>query len=402
MGKNFWEMVNQVIRDADILLMVLDARLPELTQNEEIEEKVRKANKPLIYVLNKCDLISKEQAEKEKKIFKPCVFVSATRFLGTSKLRERIMIEASRTEKEHVIVGVLGYPNTGKSSVINALKGKGKVRTSSIAGFTKGIQKVKISGKVKLLDTPGVIPFKEDDETKHVLIGTKMFDKITDPDIHAMGLIRYANGIIEQYYGIEKQKDAETALELLAKKWKKFKKGAEPDLEGSARLLLKDWQQGKIVMTKDEKESIFENDEDDEIAHSTNEIKQTKMIQKAVIIRGGLFLVLKRSPRADFFPDYWDFPGGKLEPNEDLRTGIEREVFEETGLTINAEKIIGTYKMTLKDIPHQFTVYATKLLSPHEEVTLSREHTQSKWVTKEELLKLKIEPYMVEYFKEQR
>lgn len=124
-----------------------------------------------------------------------------------------------------------------------------------------------------------------------------------------------------------------------------------------------------------------------------------KEIQKAVIKRGNKFLILLRSPKAEFFPEHWDFPGGKLESNEDAFAGIEREVVEETGLKVKALGVVGVYEMVLKNIQHIFSVYSTKS-SSKDAVQLSHEHLDFKWMTKEELLKLKVEPYMREYFKE--
>lgn len=125
-----------------------------------------------------------------------------------------------------------------------------------------------------------------------------------------------------------------------------------------------------------------------------------KEIQKAVIKKGSTFLIVLRSKKAVFFPEHWDFPGGKLEPNEEPFAGIEREIVEETGLKVKALGVVGVYEMVLKDIPHRFSVYSTKSSSKNQEVKLSHEHTAFKWATKEEILKLKIEPYMVDYFKE--
>ena len=150
MKKNYWKIVNSVIDRSDILLLVLDARMPELTRNEEIESKVKLKNKKLIYVLNKCDLMPKEWLEDKKKIFKPAVFVSSTQHLGTTMLRNKIL---ELTKKDYdITVGVLGYPNTGKSSVINALKGKSSARASSVSGYTRGVQMIRIDAKIMILE----------------------------------------------------------------------------------------------------------------------------------------------------------------------------------------------------------------------------------------------------------
>jgi hypothetical protein len=155
---NFWVSVNKVIEKADILLLVLDARFVEESRNSEIEKKVGK--KPLIYVITKCDLVDKKIVEKYKNKLKQCIFVSSTEYHGIKMLKEKLLIEAKRDfkDKERVYVGVLGYPNVGKSSLINAINGRSAASTSITSGHTKGAQMIR-SGKIMFLDTPGVIPY---------------------------------------------------------------------------------------------------------------------------------------------------------------------------------------------------------------------------------------------------
>src|SRR3989344_378475 len=155
---SFWRVVNEVIRDSDVVLEVLDARFPEETRNKEIEEKIKKINqkgihKKLIYVLNKSDLVKEKFCNLEFD-FSPYVFVSAKNNLGTTRLRSLLKEEARK--KKPLIVGILGYPNTGKSSLINALKQKRSAGVGAAPGFTRGLQKIKISRDIYLLDTPGV------------------------------------------------------------------------------------------------------------------------------------------------------------------------------------------------------------------------------------------------------
>lgn len=123
-------------------------------------------------------------------------------------------------------------------------------------------------------------------------------------------------------------------------------------------------------------------------------------IQKAIIKRGDRFLTLLRSPRAAYFPGRWDFPGGKLEDGEDPRAGIEREVFEETSLTIKVLKPTFVFEADLDRAgtpTHQFTLYETKIIAG--EVRLSHEHSDWQWSSKEELGPLAVEPYIPAYFK---
>ena len=116
-----------------------------------------------------------------------------------------------------------------------------------------------------------------------------------------------------------------------------------------------------------------------------------KLVQKAVVKKDNKFLIVLRSPEAKYFPEHWDFPGGKLEPNEKPFVGIEREVVEETALKVKALKVVGVYELDLDNAgknTHRFTVYSTKIASG--DVKLSYEHLKFRWATKEEILQLKI------------
>lgn len=239
---NFWKLVNKVIREADILLLVLDARMPELTRNKELEQKIREKKKNLIFVLNKADLVSKEMNEKIKKDYDPCIFVSAKKKLGGTLLLKKIL-EISRGEE--CVVGVLGYPNTGKSSVINLLKGKKAASTSSYSGHTRGIQFVSAKGKIKLIDTPGVLEFNEKDIEKKIIIGAMNPQHVKEPDYYALKLIDQYPEMFEIYFG-EKIEDTYEFLEKIALKKNILVKGGEPDVNRLGRKILDDWQKGRI------------------------------------------------------------------------------------------------------------------------------------------------------------
>ena len=248
MGK-FWKLVDKVIKESDVLLLLLDARLVEETMNPEVEDKVEDSEKPLIYVITKCDLVDKDIVEKYKKKLKPCVFISAKKHLGTKILRDRILIEAEKAgikNYQTINVGVLGYPNVGKSSLINAMKGKKSAPTSIISGYTKNLQMIRIHKRIMLMDTPGVIPYSETDYIKHALIGTIDFNQIREADIVVINLMEKYPGMIEYFYGVDIQKDKEETIKEIALKRGILRKGVEPDITKTSKTIIRDWQTGKI------------------------------------------------------------------------------------------------------------------------------------------------------------
>lgn len=264
---SFWDVVNKVIDESDIVLEVLDARFPEETRNKEIENKLRRQHKKIIYILNKSDLI-REKFSDVKPNFEPYVFISAKNNLGTTKLRkilreianqkhfgvERVkeLVKGAKIEKKPLYVGILGYPNTGKSSLINVLKHKKAALTSSTPGFTKGMQKIKIARDIYLIDTPGVFAYKEKTDEKHALINVKDYRKIKDPDIVAMDILHNAYEknpqAIEELYGVKAKKSPEETLESIAKKFNWLTKGGRPNIDQVSRKIIQDWQRGRLII----------------------------------------------------------------------------------------------------------------------------------------------------------
>ena len=254
-------IVKEVIRISDIVLEVVDARFIEKTRNKEMENLVKDSGKRLIIVINKTDLIDLNEFKRKTNLeeLEPYILFSCKQRAAAKFLRNRIKIEVKKIkvlQGKRAQVGVIGYPNTGKSSLINILIGRKSTGVSKLAGFTRAIQKIKLTKDILLLDSPGVFPLEEESPInipsikKHAEIGVKNYDKIKEPDMVVLHLMKLHPGVIEKYYGIEASGDPEVLLEQLGKKMNFMKKGNIVDMDRTARFILKDWQDGKIVFSE--------------------------------------------------------------------------------------------------------------------------------------------------------
>lgn len=253
-------LAQKIVQMSDIILEVLDARFIAETRNLEIEKQIRKKDKTIIYVLNKSDLIDVNKINKDnlKEIY-PYVFVSCTSRKGIKDLRNKIKAFASKIKKQKdeyslnkIVVGIIGYPNTGKSSVINILIGKKSAGIGADAGFTKGIQKIKLNSDVVLLDSPGIIPSKKYSGSEnrliseHVKLGARSYSQIRNPEIAVADLIKEFQPVFDKFYNIQSKGNSEILIEILGRKKGFLKKGNQVDEDKTSRLILKDWQEGKI------------------------------------------------------------------------------------------------------------------------------------------------------------
>ena len=254
------DLLDKIIEDADIIVQILDARFPEETRNLAIEEKIKEKHKKIIYVFNKSDLIDKRKL-KEYNYLTPSIAISCKSYQNIKGLRDLIK-RVSKNIKEpinkdgsgKIIVGIIGYPNTGKSSLINSLIGKSSAGVGSDAGFTKGIQKLRLSEEINLLDSPGVIPridyssVNSEKIAQQVKLGGKSHSQVKEPEIVINELMKEYSKQIEKFYKIDSKGDTEILIEELGKRRRLLNKGGEVNGDKTARLILRDWQEGRIKL----------------------------------------------------------------------------------------------------------------------------------------------------------
>lgn len=172
-------MMEENLKAVDGVMVVLDARAPKASVNEKLNKLF--ANKKVLYVINKCDLIEKKDADSTVRAFEKdgrsavavCAMDKRTVDLLYDKIFALLKEKLDRNREKGVFkpvrIMVAGIPNTGKSTVINALTGGKKAVTGNKAGVTKGKQWVRLK-ELELLDTPGTMPpaFENQTLAKHL------------------------------------------------------------------------------------------------------------------------------------------------------------------------------------------------------------------------------------------
>ncbi len=269
--REIFEMINE----SDVTIQVLDARFPQKCRNATIEEYAKSKDRQVICCINKADLIPHEIAEKWKKIISkdlPTVFISALDRQGTTFLRKQIR---RFSEKKEALVCVVGYPNVGKSSIINVLRGKRAAPTSPIAGFTRHLRIVRITETLRLIDTPGIAPTDILSIEEEVFLGTISPEDISSPDIICTYIFdqfkkQHLEKEIESYLGTTIEQQIDDVLLFIARKRGLLRKNAEPQLEEAARIIIRDFIHGKIKYYEDPT-NYFENKNDLEDSTSEEE-----------------------------------------------------------------------------------------------------------------------------------
>lgn len=251
-----WALVRRVIEDSDIVLEVVDARDPLATRSEEVERIAERLGKRVIVVMNKADLVSREMVEQWRGYFERqgerAVYISVKYRLGTRKLMLAIKRAAPRIPATAVVVG---YPNVGKSTIINYLRGRHVAPTSPKPGWTRGQQLVRAKTWLYVLDTPGIIRAPSTgDLALDVIRGLVDPGVLDDAVPHAIALLRRVLSFnpyaLKEAYGIDcTSPDAcnlERVIEEVGRVKRRLLKGGRVNVGEAARMIIKDWITGKL------------------------------------------------------------------------------------------------------------------------------------------------------------
>lgn len=251
------------IKLIDLLIELVDARVPLSSRNPDIDKLG--ANKGRMVLLNKSDLADPKGNQAWIEYFKSqgiTVLEINSRTGSGMKSIQNAVNEACREKRERdkkrgilnrpIRAMVVGIPNVGKSTFINSYAGKACTKTGNKPGVTKGKQWIRLGKGLELLDTPGILwPKFEDQEVgmRLAFIGS-INDEILIEDELAMDLIKYLKDryplAIEKRFNIEENEDSVVTLELIAKARGCYKKGQEIDYTKAASILMDEFRAGKL------------------------------------------------------------------------------------------------------------------------------------------------------------
>lgn len=262
--RHYVRMLHKVIDQSDIVILVLDARDPEGCRSRLVEEEVRRREsegKKLVFVLNKIDLVSKENAQQWLRYLRHSTptlpFRSASsnqrsNLSSTTAPGLMRLLKAFKPSSQSITVGVVGFPNVGKSSLINSLKRSKACAVAAQPGHTKDLQSVQLERGIKIVDSPGVV-FDEDDSSDSSQKGSILLrnvvkvEDIEDPiAVVEEILARTEHETLQKLYNLPQFSSTLEFLTMLALNSGRLLKGGTPDILAAARHVLMDWNHQKI------------------------------------------------------------------------------------------------------------------------------------------------------------
>ncbi len=232
--------IYRIVRESDLVIEVLDARDPEGTRNEDLERLVARLGKTLGIVINKTDLA------RSKRI--PDALMISSKHRNSRRILMAFIRE--KLKKTPSKVAIVGYPNVGKSTIINMLIGRKSAPVAPVPGHTRGVQWLRLDEGVMLLDSPGIVPRNERDEASMAKKGAIEADQLKNPEYAALMIIEdiliKKPSILAKAYDIKVSNDAQEILEAIAIRRGRLLKGGEPDTLAVAKLIVRDHYKGKI------------------------------------------------------------------------------------------------------------------------------------------------------------
>ncbi|KAH6851711.1 Nucleolar GTP-binding protein 2 [Alternaria tenuissima] len=258
-SKRIWNELYKVIDSSDVILHVLDARDPDGTRCRSVEKYIRTEapHKHLVFVLNKVDLVPSKVAaawvRHLSKEFPTLAFhASINNSFGKGSLIALLrQFSSLHSDRKQVSVGMVGYPNTGKSSIINTLRKKKVCVVAPIAGETKVWQYITLMKRIYMIDCPGIVPPNQNDTDQDLLLrGSVRVENVEYPAQYIEEVLkRVQPRHLQRTYDIKASDyndDAVAFLELLCRKSGRLLKGGEADIDGAAKMVLNDWIRGKL------------------------------------------------------------------------------------------------------------------------------------------------------------
>ena len=256
-------MMHEDIKLVDLVIELIDARIPFSSGNPDIDELAR--GKSRLILLNKADLADQAMNAKWQEYFKEkgletLIINSRSRegFSPINRSIEKVCSEKIERDRKKGIIGrpvramVVGIPNVGKSTFINSLCRKASAKTGNKPGVTKGKQWIKLGKGVDLLDTPGILwpRFENERIGMNLAYIGSINDEILDETELAMNLISNVKtdypGVFFDRYGCDESKETAVILEEISVKRGCLKKGNEPDTGKGAHIVLDEFRSGKL------------------------------------------------------------------------------------------------------------------------------------------------------------
>lgn len=256
-------MMQEDMKLIDVVIELVDARIPYSSKNPDIDELAK--NKTRVILLNKYDLADKRYTELWKQYFEKkgyfVTLVNSKNGNGVKQVNDVVQkacqekIERDRKKgilNRPIRAMVVGIPNVGKSTFINSFAGKASAKTGNKPGVTKGKQWIRLNKNIELLDTPGILWPKFEDQAvglRLAMIGS-IREEILNIQELAFELIKYLiqnyKGNLSTRYQIDETMDALMNMNLIAEKRACRMKGGELDLEKAAGFIMDDFRNGKL------------------------------------------------------------------------------------------------------------------------------------------------------------